>query len=68
MNFQVVAGQLVGTLFNLDAAKALEQEMNGEEDGVFPPVKKQNKTSRDQALESRQASRVLQSLSSEVGN
>lgn len=65
MTAQVIAGQLTGTLFNTDAAAALALEVQSQQDTAIT-ITSTAKSARDMALNARTASRVLQSLPTEV--
>ena len=61
---QVVAGQLEGTLFDLQAAQRKAQQLRL---GTYRHPADNRASARDVALAARAASRSLQALSSQVG-
>lgn len=69
---QVVSGQLEGTMFDLEAAKRIADDSKGKPplpEKLAAPVSPSKPSSgpREAALAARNASRVLQSLPSQVG-
>lgn len=66
LHVQVVSGQLEGTVFDKKAAKALEKEEEDVVQGRSPRAASGKDNARDAAQAARTASRVLQSLSSQV--
>ncbi|KAL3155983.1 Delta-1-pyrroline-5-carboxylate synthase [Trebouxia sp. C0010 RCD-2024] len=63
---QVTAGNLVGTLFNREAAQKFKQEWlrSQKEEAMEPQAPAENTGPRDMAVNARTASRALQNLSS----
>ena len=65
VGLQVVSGQLEGTMFDMKAARKLEEEEEDQRQGK--PVQRDTKEdAREAAVAARTASRVLQSLPSKV--
>lgn len=62
---QVIAGQLVGTLFNTEAAEQLAVEVATHQAATVT-IQTKSQSAHDMALSARIASRVMQSLPTEV--